>query len=151
MVTSPKTLSSRVRRQREKKQLKSIREELNNVLDKDDETTKSSNSNDDNSDDNSNSNHNSSINKTTNQGSDNQSKPSAAVVSSTASNNINARRASLAEIRRTADERKGREREEIPFDFHKFLEQMHRRSATPIVKYFKRSITLYNHQNVHGF
>ncbi|KAI7875402.1 hypothetical protein K492DRAFT_210947 [Lichtheimia hyalospora FSU 10163] len=46
-------------------------------------------------------------------------------------------RPSLADIKRTADETKGRERQEIPFDFNRFLEQMRRRSATPIKRYFK--------------
>lgn len=50
------------------------------------------------------------------------------------------RRPSLADIKRTADETKGRERQEIPFDFNRFLEQMRRRSATPIKRYFKRSV-----------
>lgn len=47
-------------------------------------------------------------------------------------------RPSLAEIRRTADETKGRERQEVPFDFNRFLEQMRRKSAIPITRYFKR-------------
>ncbi|ORY95537.1 hypothetical protein BCR43DRAFT_493140 [Syncephalastrum racemosum] len=46
-------------------------------------------------------------------------------------------RPSLAEIRRTADETKGRERQEVPFDFNRFLEQMRRKSAIPITRYFK--------------
>lgn len=67
-----------------------------------------------------------------------ESVSSSAAASSSSSSEESNKRTSLAEIKRSADERKGREREEIPFDFHKFLEQMHRRSATPIVKYFKR-------------
>ena len=47
-------------------------------------------------------------------------------------------RPTLAEIKRTAEETKGRERQELPFDFNRFLEQMRRRGAVPITRYFKR-------------
>ncbi|KAG0182570.1 hypothetical protein DFQ28_002742 [Apophysomyces sp. BC1034] len=49
------------------------------------------------------------------------------------------RRPSLADIQKATDNSKGREHQEIPFDFNKFLEQMKRRNAIPITRYFKRS------------
>ncbi|KAI8142342.1 hypothetical protein BJV82DRAFT_670000 [Fennellomyces sp. T-0311] len=66
-----------------------------------------------------------------------EDKRTSTVSESSASATGATRRPSLAEIKRTAEETKGRERQEIPFDFNRFLEQMRRRGAMPITRYFK--------------
>ncbi|KAF7728015.1 hypothetical protein EC973_006780 [Apophysomyces ossiformis] len=68
-----------------------------------------------------------------------ENKPEDDKVAEQASETSDQRQASLTDIQKASDHAKGREQQEIPFDFNKFLEQMKRRSAIPITRYFKRS------------